>query len=192
MDDKNRDLAATMARDQLAAALSGVANGDRACLREVFDRSSAKLFGICLRICQERQAAEDVLQEVFVTIWSRAGSFDPARASPITWLSTIARNRAIDWRRSQGRIVAAPVELAEAVADPAPLASDLLCDREDSERLHACLDALEPQTSTAIRAAFLEGATYADLADRAAIPLGTMKSWIRRGLQRLKACLGDE
>lgn len=181
----------TAAQAVLIAALARVATGDRVALRKIFDLTSAKLFGTCLRICRERQAAEDVLQEVYVTVWTRAGSFDPARASPITWLATIARNRSIDWQRSQRHAMTAPVEAAEAIADPAPLASDVIEQRHDTARLHTCLGELEEQSSQAIRSAFLDGITYAELAERASVPLGTMKSWIRRGLQRLKACLGD-
>jgi RNA polymerase sigma factor (sigma-70 family) len=87
-------------RSQLAAALARVAAGDRAALRIVYQDTSAKLFGVCLRILNDRGEAEDVLQDVYVTVWRKAGSFDPARASPITWLVAIARNRAIDRLRS--------------------------------------------------------------------------------------------
>src|SRR5215475_3798295 len=87
-------------RRQLAAALRRVAGGDRAALRLVYDETAAKLFGVCLRILNDRGEAEDVLQEVYVAVWRKAGSFDPTRASPITWLVAIARNRAIDRLRS--------------------------------------------------------------------------------------------
>src|SRR3954454_2765801 len=87
-------------RSQLAAALVRVAGGDRAALRIVYQDTSAKLFGVCLRILRDRAEAEDVLQEVFVTVWRKATSFDPGRASPITWMVAIARNRAIDRLRS--------------------------------------------------------------------------------------------
>ena len=84
----------------LVAALARVAAGERNALQTTYRLTSAKLFGVCLRICGDRRAAEDVLSEVYLTIWKRAGAFEPGRASPITWLATIARNRAIDWRRS--------------------------------------------------------------------------------------------
>src|ERR1700740_240397 len=83
-------------RSQLSAALARVASGDRAALRLVYQDTSAKLFGVCLRILNDRSEAEDVLQDVYLTVWRKAGSFDPSRASPITWLVAIARNRAID------------------------------------------------------------------------------------------------
>lgn len=179
-------------RAALVALLRRVATGDRPALGEVYSRTSAKLFGICLRICGERQAAEDVLQEVYLTVWNRAGAYDPARASPITWLATIARNRAIDWRRSQGRRPMTTVEEADPIADERPLASEVLLANENERRLHLCLDALDEKARAAIRTAFFDGATYAELAQQQEVPLGTMKSWVRRGLSRLRECLGDD
>lgn len=192
MNSLKRSDQAKADRANLALAIRQVAAGERGALRTVFDQTSAKLFGICFRICGESQAAEDVMQDVYVTLWRRAGSFDPVRASPITWLATIARNRSIDWLRSQRQTNNVPVEMATALTDTAPLASDLIEASEEYARLHGCLEELEPHTSQAIRSAFLDGLTYNELAERASVPLGTMKSWIRRGLQRLKACLGDD
>ncbi len=179
---------------RLAAALTAVGRGDRAALREVYDLTAAKLFGICLRICGERASAEDVLQTVYIKVWERAGQFDAARASPITWLATIARNGAIDWRRSvAGRAArdSLPEQAAFAVADDTPRADQSLVAAEDGAQLHRCLGELEERTRACIRSAFFDGSTYAELAEREKVPLGTMKSWIRRGLLRLKDCLGD-
>jgi RNA polymerase sigma factor (sigma-70 family) len=103
-------------RRQLAAALNRVAQGDKPALRLVYDMTSAKLFGVCLRILNDRTEAEDVLQDVYVTVWRKAGAFDEARASPITWLVAIARNRAIDRVRSGGPARRSePIELAAEV-----------------------------------------------------------------------------
>ena len=162
---------------------------DRAAFRDLYALTSAKLFGICYRICGERQAAEDVLHDVYLTIWKRAGAYEPSRASPITWLATIARNRAIDWRREQGVRRSTPIEDAPPLLDTAPLVSETLVDEEDAHRLHGCLDGLETRQRDAIRTAFFDGVTYAELAERQNVPLGTMKSWVRRGLARLKECL---
>ena len=178
------------------AALGAVSHGDRAALRLVYSMTSAKLFGICLRICGNRASAEDVLQTVYLKVWDRAGRFDADRASPITWLATIARNAAIDWQRSVGGrpLASEPLDggLARAIADDSPRADALLLGAESDARLHHCLGELEDRTHHCIRAAFFEGLTYAELAEREAVPLGTMKSWIRRGLLRLKDCLGDD
>lgn len=180
------------ARARLVELLLLTGQEDRAAFARLYKLTSAKLFGICLRICGERQAAEDVLHEVYLTIWKRAGAFEPGRASPITWLATIARNRAIDWRRAQGKRVAAPVEEAAPIADTRPLASELMLAAEGDRRLHLCLDALDEKPRLAIRTAFFDGLTYAELAERLAVPLGTMKSWVRRGLIRLKDCLDHD
>src|SRR4051794_40914266 len=177
-------------RSQLAAALARVAGGDRAALRIVYQDTSAKLFGVCLRILNDRSEAEDVLQDVYVTVWRKAASFDPARASPITWLVAIARNRAIDrLRSSAGSRRSEPIESAEDVRDDAPGALDLVVAAEQQERLKTCLGELEERHSAVIRSAFLDGVTYEQLAQRMEVPLGTMKSWIRRGLMKLRTCL---
>jgi RNA polymerase sigma-70 factor (ECF subfamily) len=177
-------------RKQLAAAIRRVAGGDRAALRLVYDATAAKLFGVCLRILKDRSEAEDVLQDVYLNIWRKAAAFDETRASPITWLVAIARNRAIDRLRARGAArLSEPVEAAEAVPDPGPLAAEALEIAQEHERLYGCLDELEARASQAIRAAFLDGLTYEALAEREGVPLGTMKSWIRRGLAKLRECL---
>jgi RNA polymerase sigma-70 factor (ECF subfamily) len=174
----------------LAAALSAVAGGDKAAVETLYEHTSAKLMGICLRILNDRQEAEDVLQDVYVSIWTRAGSFDPTRASPIAWLATIARNRAIDRLRARGaRAQSSPVEEASEVADDKPDGFAAAAERQEGERIHYCLSTLEARAQEVIRAAFFDGLSYSDLARRAGVPLGTMKSWIRRGLQRMKTCL---
>lgn len=179
-----------LTRDQLAEALGRAGAGDRGAFKIVYEATSAKLMGVCLRILGDRQLAEDVLQDTYLIVWRKAEDFDPARASPITWLATIARNRAIDRLRAAGsRIVVAPVEVLETRPDEAPLASDLVETGEEVVRLNACLDELEDRTARAIRTAFFEGVTYDQLAEREGAPLGTMKSWIRRGLLRLRSCL---
>ncbi|RYY29466.1 MAG: sigma-70 family RNA polymerase sigma factor [Sphingomonadales bacterium] len=176
------------ARARLSDALARVGGGDRDALREVYALTSAKLFGVCLRISQDREAAEDILQDVYLKVWNRAGRFDAERASPITWLCIIARNTAIDWRRTTG-----PAMLPEAaafdIADDRASATDLIEADQDRARIFDCLDALEERQSNAIRAAFYEGRTYLQLAEIMKVPLGTMKSWVRRGLMQLKGCL---
>lgn len=177
------------ARARLCDALVRTGEEDRAAFRDVYHMTSAKLFGICFRICGQREAAEDVLHEVYLTIWKRAGAFDPGRGSPISWLATIARNRAIDWRRAQPAKAALSVTEAMPLSDPAPLASERMELAERSHRLDTCLDALDPRSRKSIRTAFFDGVTYAELADRDGVPLGTMKSWVRRGLIKLRDCL---
>lgn len=179
------------ARAELVAALMATGAEDRSAFRRVYKLTSAKLFGICLRICGDRQGAEDVLQDVYLTIWKRAGGFEPSRGSPITWLAAIAHNRAIDWCRATGVRSAAPIADAVDVADDTPSAIETMLMGEADHALHRCLDQLEVKQRTAIRTAFFDGLTYAQLGDRLAVPLSTIKSWVRRGLMRLKDCLDD-
>ncbi|HZP75873.1 MAG TPA: sigma-70 family RNA polymerase sigma factor [Pseudolabrys sp.] len=177
-------------RRLLAAALARVAAGDRAALQSTYQLTSAKLFGVCLRILGDRGEAEDVLQEVYLTVWQRAGAFDPGRASPMTWLITMARNKAIDRLRSQGtNRRMEPIDVAEDVADAAPRADAALQSAQTSSRLHGCLGGLAAHEQAALRGAFFDGNTYEQLAERMRVPLGTMKSWIRRALTKLKACM---
>ena len=177
------------ARARLVEALVATGREDRSAFRTVYDLTSAKLFGVVLRICNDRGAAEEVLSDVYLTIWKRAGAYEPGRASPISWLATIARNRAIDWRRAAGRTPSTPLDEAPDIADDRANAFDLLAQDEGARALHLCLDALDDKQRGAIRTAFFDGLTYAELAERDAVPLGTMKSWVRHGLIRLKECL---
>ena len=177
-------------RRRLVEDLAAVASQDRPALRRVYAATSAKLYGVCLRILADESEAEDVLQEIYVTVWRRAGSFDPARGvSPITWLAAMARNRAIDRLRARRDGLNRPLELAAEIADDRPSALDRLDQVQDAARLNACLGELEASHAAAVRGAFFDGHTYASLAQAAEVPLGTMKSWIRRSLQRLKSCL---
>jgi RNA polymerase sigma-70 factor (ECF subfamily) len=176
-------------REALVLAISRAAKGDRIALREVYDRTSAKLFGLCLRILGDTSEAEDTMQEIYLTVWQRAGSFDPARSSPITWLTVIARSRAIDRLRSSGRSRASlPIENAFEVHDPSPDAVTLLEAGQDASRLNGCVEELDQRQAKAIREAFFGGMSYPQLAERAGVPVGTMKSWIRRSLIKLREC----
>lgn len=174
---------------ELARLLARIADGDGAAFQEFYDRTSAKLFGITLRILTERQEAEDVLQEVYVSVWRKAATFDPARASPITWVATIARNRAIDRLRARPARPYVPVEAAFDLADEGPAPDASLMSSQDAQRLQAALATLEPRHAAAIRACYFEGATYEELAARESVPVGTLKSWVRRGLIRMRSQL---
>ena len=131
------------------------------------------------------------MQDVYIKVWKQAGRFDAERASPISWLAAIARNSAIDWFRSTRRPGVVPQEAAADVADPQASADELIEQDQQTGRIFECLEHLDERQSASIRSAFFDGLTYAELADRMDVPLGTMKSWIRRGLQRLKECIGD-
>lgn len=175
-------------RDRLSDLLGAVARGDRSALSEIYQRTHSKLFGICLRLLGTRSDAEDALQDVFLLVWRKAGSFDRTRASPMTWLSVMARNRSID-RLRQSRLRAVEVDEALDIAADDPSAFEIAAASQDRARLVRCLDQLDERARAMIRAAFLDGATYSELAARESVPLGTMKSWIRRGLLSLRGCL---
>jgi len=177
---------------RLDALLASVAEGDRTAFEALYREASSRLFGICLRLLSDRAEAEDVLQEVFVAIWNKAHQFDPARAGAAAWLSTIARNRAVDrLRASPARGALAPIDVAEDIPDGGASPLQTATAADDRARLDACMEQLEPRRRGLIRAAFFDGATYEELAERIASPLGSVKSWIRRGLLQLRGCLGE-
>jgi RNA polymerase sigma-70 factor, ECF subfamily len=177
-------------RAQLVDVLTRTGRGDRAAFETLYQRTSAKLFGVCLRIFADRTDAEDALQDAYITIWNKAATFDAARASPITWLAAVTRNRAIDRLRRTGKATLAPIDDANEVADPAPLADAQLLADGDDRALKGCIETLDERDAEFIRSAFLRGATYSDLAARDSLPLGTVKSRIRRALIKLRECLG--
>lgn len=181
---------ATLERGHLETLLARVAAGDRSAFESLYRASAPRLYAICLGVLSDRGEAEDVLQDVYVGVWHKAAQFDAARASAAAWLGTIARNRAIDRLRSaQLPLRTAPVELVEAIADPGPSPDRQAQAAGDRAQLDACMDQLDDRRRNLIRIAFFEGATYEELAARIGAPLGSVKSWIRRGLLQLRACL---
>ena len=172
----------------LVPVLHAVARGDRPALATLYRRTSAKLFGICVHLLGSESEAEEVLQEIYITVWQKAGRFDEARASPITWLAVIARNKSVDRLRLR-RLATTDLGDAADVADGSDSALEVLQKQEQSDRLADCLKQLEERQQAMIRAAFLDGASYPELAKREAMALGTIKSRIRRGLLRLRGCL---
>lgn len=169
--------------------MARLASGERAALRVLYDATSAKLFGVVVRILSDRGEAEDVLQDVYLTVWRRAGAFDPARASAAAWLTAVARNRAIDRLRVRSPLKGAADSDELEIADDAAGAEAELIRSDEGRRLHACLGKLREEERSVIVTAFLGGLTYEALARRTGKPLGTVKSWVRRGLIRLRECL---
>ncbi len=172
----------------LVPLMALIAAGDEAALAQLYRRTSSKLFGICIHTLGSQSDAEEVLQEVYITVWRKAGLFDRDKSSPITWLAVLARNKSIDRLRSK-RTSTEPIDLAAGVPDSSETALQVIERAEDVLRLSACLEELGGQEQGFIKSAFMDGTTYAQLATRAEVPLGTMKSWIRRGLMRLRGCL---
>jgi RNA polymerase sigma-70 factor, ECF subfamily len=173
----------------ISALLVQVASKDTVAFGQIYDATSAKLYGILLRILRRRDLADEVLQEVYVKIWERAADFDPARSSPITWMATIARNRALDEirRRVPVSIEDTP-EAFNVASDEAPPLQALELS-QDVQRLNACLDRLEPQRKQLVVEAYIQGASREELSQRFGHPVSTIKTWLHRSLAQLKACL---
>ena len=184
---------------ELAQQLASSALGDRAAFRRVYALSSGHLFAVILRIQRDRDLAEDLLQEVYVNAWKAAGGFDAQRAQPLTWLTHIARNKAIDsLRRAQAQPQTESLhadddddrpDAAERLADDAPGPAALLERASDARQLGHCMQGLSPQQRQSVALAFFDGLSHAEVADQMRQPLGTVKSWVRRALQTLKTCL---
>jgi RNA polymerase sigma-70 factor (ECF subfamily) len=186
--DRPAGLILQRSRSELDRLLLAAGSGERPALRQVYERISPKLYGICLRVLGNEAEAQDALQDVFTTVWRKAGQFDPAKASASTWLSVLARNKAIDRLRAR-RDSGGPIADAADLASDEPSQLDVLEQAEDAERLKRCLEELDERARAMIHSAFFDGTSYPQLAEREAVPLPTMKSWIRRGLLRLRGCL---
>ena len=172
----------------LDGLLAAVATGDRNALKAVYARQSTRLFGIAMAILRDRTAAADVMQEAFLKVWQRAGQFDPERGPAGAWLGQVVRNAALDAARARGReVLTDDPTLGDGAV--AATALDDLANAEDGARLRACLGQLEPKPREGIILAFVHGLSHPEVAERLGQPLGTVKSWIRRGLLSLRACL---
>lgn len=183
------ELADTGAARRLDDLLVRVASGDRQAFESVYQLASGRLFAICLHVLRDRSDAEEVLQDVFTSVWHKAAQFDRAKAAAMTWLSMMARNRAIDRLRAAPPRPLDDLSVADEIPDFAPQPAQVAEQASDRQRLDDCLDTLEPRRRSLIRLAFLEGASYEELARRIGSPLGSVKSWIRRGLGQLRVCL---
>jgi RNA polymerase sigma factor (sigma-70 family) len=176
---------------RLMELLARTAMADQRAFAELYRMTSSHLYAVALRVLRDAGAAEEVLQESFVNVWHHAGSYVAAKSQPLTWLTSIVRNRCLDQlRRREVQTVTMDDEeegLAIAAEDPTPL--EMLLSGADARAVGACVDALEQGQKQAIALAFFQGLSHSELAHHLREPLGTVKSWIRRGLERLRACL---
>lgn len=174
--------------DPVASLLYSVAAQDRAAFRTIYAQTSAKLLGVLIRILGTRVEAEDALQEVYTRVWLRAGRYDASRGAGMTWLVALARNHAIDRIRAR-KPEQSDDEAVARVIDTAPRAETRLIAAGEARRVSICFDTLEPDRAAAVRGAYLDGLSYQDLSERHGVPLNTMRTWLRRALQKLKECL---
>jgi RNA polymerase sigma-70 factor (ECF subfamily) len=165
------------------------AGGDQAAFRLLYDRLGGRLYGIALRITRQAVLAADATQEAFVQIWQQAHRFDPARGGPEAWMIAIVRYRALDIVRRHAREV--PGYAPEDRADDAPDALARLVSTVEGATLHRCLRRLEEERRRLVVMAFVDGLSHSELAERLRVPLGTVKSWIRRSLISLRECLAS-
>ena len=179
----------TMAAEDITTLLQLVARKDRQAFAGLYRATSAKLYGIVLRILRRRDLADEVLQEVYVRIWERAGDYRADKASPISWMAAIARNRALDEvrRRTPDSIEDHPEVQDMPSEEETGLA--VLLRTEDGKKLWECLDRLQPDRRSMIVQAYCEGMTRDELAASYAQPVNTIKTWLRRSLAQLKCCL---
>ncbi len=172
----------------LETLLAAVARGDQSALREIYDREGTRLFGAAVAILRDRTAAADAMQDAFLRLWERAAQFDPSRGSARPWIAAIVRHAALDAARARGRehLTDDPALGDQAVA---PDVLDRLAAVADGARLRDCLRGLEERHRHFIVLAFVHGLSHSQVAARLDMPLGTVKTWIRRGLQQLRECM---
>ncbi|WP_024512590.1 sigma-70 family RNA polymerase sigma factor [Bradyrhizobium sp. ARR65] len=175
---------------ELVWLIAAVAKGDEEAFERLYAATRAKLYGVVLRILRRQDLAEEVIQDTYVRIWNGAGQFDPARASPITWMASIARNRAIDIVRRKGESAIEEEQGAlEATAEtPDPLARRDMT--EELKRLLECIGRLEPDRQRLVLLAYYNGWSREQLAAKFEAPVNTIKTWLRRSLLDIRECLG--
>ena len=188
MTDSNR-------AQSLQGLLAATAKRDEKAFLSLYEATSAKLFGVALRILKREDWAEDVVQDSYVNIWNNASSYSARLSAPMTWMTSIVRNRCLDWLRRPSLEVSAERDedaggsLIDRVATDDPGPFERLAQANDSKAIGRCLQNLDARQRQAVALAFFEGLSHSELATRMQEPLGTVKTWVRRGLERLRICL---
>ena len=188
------DPAAAERTARLAALLARVALADQRAFEELYRQTGAHLYAVAVRIVRDKAIAEEILQEAYVNVWHHAGGYDAAKSQPMTWLTSIVRNRALDsLRRREIDTVMVDERDDDSPAPefPAdgPTPVEMLLAAADARSVRDCVDTLDGGTKQAIALAFFHGLSHGELAAHLREPLGTVKSWVRRGLEKLRRCL---
>ena len=181
-----------MSQPQLDQLLRAAANGDRTAFHTIYNATSAKLFGVAVRILKRHDLAEDVMQDAYLKIWDAAHRYRPELGSPISWMVAITRNRAIDVLRKRTEVALEDEKDKGERADDAPDPFELTAQSRDLKVLLRCMEKLGAKQRQSLLMAYYYGYTHDEISQRLATPAGTVKSWIRRGLIQLKGCLGDD
>ena len=179
---------------QLIALLDRVALADQAALKELYDLTSSKLYGVAIRVVTNREWAEDVLQEAFLNIWRIAGDYKASLSPPMAWMGLVVRSRGLDFlRRRTSDRADAVLELddvmTDTVAGDSPNPLDTTQASEQANALHLCLSKLDNKQREVVSLAYMRDLSHAELAEQLKLPLGTVKTWIRRGLEQLRGCM---
>ncbi|VTU35303.1 MULTISPECIES: RNA polymerase sigma factor [unclassified Variovorax] len=179
---------------ELMALIDRVGHRDEAALRLLYDRTSPKLFGLAMRVVRQREWAEDVLQESFLTIWRVAGDYRASLSPPLAWLGLIVRSRSLDLLRRRTADRAQLTQefddvMAETFESDATNPMDSADASEQAWALHQCLSQLEGRQREVVSLAYLRDLSHSELAQQLKLPLGTVKTWIRRGLEKLRTCM---
>jgi RNA polymerase sigma-70 factor (ECF subfamily) len=169
------------------ALLLQISQGSRTAFRQLYDQTSPQLYAVALRLLRKKEHAEEVLQDVFLTLWHAADQYDTERGSVRTWLSTITRNRCID-RMRRNELATETLEEDVIAGDKSDPLEHVL-DQDHHALLSACLEGLDQQQRTCVSLAFYDGMTHQQVAEHLTVPLGSAKTWIRRGLDFLKKCM---
>ena len=174
--------------DDIDETIARIALADRQAFSRLYDCTSSKLFGVCLRVLKNRATAEDALQETYMKVWRYAGNYQSGGISPMTWLITIARNTSIDKLRAT-RDTDDIADIEGTLAAPGLTPEQAVIAGGEAKRIAVCLDQLDDPRDKAVRGAYLEGRSYAELAETLDVPLNTVRTWLRRSLISLKECM---
>ena len=180
---------------QLIALLDRIALADESALKELYALTSSKLYGVAVRVVTNREWAEDVLQEAYLNIWKIAGSYKASLSPPMAWMGLLVRSRGLDFLRRRASDRADRVQelddvISDTVAGDSPNPMDTTQASEQAWALHQCLSQLENKQREVVSLAYLRDLSHSELAEQLKLPLGTVKTWIRRGLEQLRGCMG--